>query len=375
MTASTEPRGGLDLGWSSGEDGWGDAMNANLLRLSRLGFHPSVLSATTTAPPGSPVSGSGYIIPSGATGAWAGKTGQVAVWDGSAWAYAVPRDGWTMHVDGAGLTTYYNGIWSQANVVTASGIGAGTSSLALGSDSTTAHRGDHGTTAYDHSQATGNPHGTTAADVGALASANPNFTGNLLQDGDQRITPSGGGRFTDLSLTTLAAGSNLPVVSDAAGVIRNKTTGEFRTIIGAAASAGVTDGSDAASGVVGQYYEVFLPEASFVYAVNGSPVAVLSLSLPAGDWLVEGRATAHITGAMNGNKVVSGLNTSIAIPTDGTEVYGGLQVFSATNGFQTMTGSKRFSLSTTTTVYLVAQIDFSAGTPALFGCMSARRMR
>lgn len=40
--------------------------------------------------------------------------------------------------------------------------------LALGADSTTAHRGDHGTTAYTHSQiATGNPHGTTAADVGA----------------------------------------------------------------------------------------------------------------------------------------------------------------------------------------------------------------
>ena len=167
MTASTEPRGGLDLGWSSGEDGWGDAMNANLLRLSRLGFHPSVLSATTTAPPGSPISGSGYIIPSGATGAWAGKTGQVAVWDGAAWAYAVPRDGWTMHVDGAGLTTYYNGIWSQANVVTASGIGAGTSSLALGETLATAYRGDRGKDAYDHSQATGNPHGTTAAQVGA----------------------------------------------------------------------------------------------------------------------------------------------------------------------------------------------------------------
>lgn len=40
--------------------------------------------------------------------------------------------------------------------------------LALGANSTTAHRGDHGTTAYNHSQlVTGNPHGTTAADVGA----------------------------------------------------------------------------------------------------------------------------------------------------------------------------------------------------------------
>lgn len=40
--------------------------------------------------------------------------------------------------------------------------------LALGSDSTTAHRGDHGVAAYSHSQATGNPHGTTATQVGAL---------------------------------------------------------------------------------------------------------------------------------------------------------------------------------------------------------------
>jgi len=368
MTASTEPRGGLDLGWSSGEDGWGDAMNANLLRLSRLGFHPSVLSATTTAPPGSPISGSGYIIPSGATGAWAGKTGQVAVWDGAAWAYAAPRDGWTMHVDGAGLTTYYNGIWSQANVVTAAGVGAepyagvpattslwrstaagvrawvqlvaaditdlattlagyltkanptftgtltgptaafagltgtGNRPLVAGADGTiddqdaAAFRGTIGAAATDH-----NHTGTY------LPVAGPNFTGNLLQDGDQRITPSGGGRFTDLSLATLAAGSDLPMVSDAAGVLRNKSAGEFRTIIAAAASdhnhfsklevsASTTIGSIDASaikvtttdvnltlsgGVNGQGWDIVCPTTSFgisiptgvtLYAYNGSDI-------------------------------------------------------------------------------------------------------
>ena len=40
--------------------------------------------------------------------------------------------------------------------------------LALGETSTTAYRGDRGKTAYDHSQASGNPHSTTAADVGAV---------------------------------------------------------------------------------------------------------------------------------------------------------------------------------------------------------------
>ena len=41
-----------------------------------------------------------------------------------------------------------------------------TSSLALGETESTAYRGDKGKTAYDHSQATGNPHGTTKSDIG-----------------------------------------------------------------------------------------------------------------------------------------------------------------------------------------------------------------
>lgn len=41
-------------------------------------------------------------------------------------------------------------------------------SLALGETSSTAYRGDRGKTAYDHSQAVGNPHQTTAEQVGAV---------------------------------------------------------------------------------------------------------------------------------------------------------------------------------------------------------------
>lgn len=39
-------------------------------------------------------------------------------------------------------------------------------SLALGETSATAYRGDRGKTAYDHSQLSGNPHGTSKSDVG-----------------------------------------------------------------------------------------------------------------------------------------------------------------------------------------------------------------
>lgn len=42
------------------------------------------------------------------------------------------------------------------------------SGLALGETSTTAYRGDRGKAAYDHSQVTGNPHGTTKEDLGVV---------------------------------------------------------------------------------------------------------------------------------------------------------------------------------------------------------------
>jgi hypothetical protein len=54
--------------------------------------------------------------------------------------------------------------------------GGGGSSLALGETESTAYRGDRGKIAYDHSQITGNPHGTTKADIGL---GNVNNTSDL----------------------------------------------------------------------------------------------------------------------------------------------------------------------------------------------------
>lgn len=48
-------------------------------------------------------------------------------------------------------------------------------SLALGTTSSTAYRGDHGKTAYDHTSLTNNPHSVTAAQVGAASNAAVTF--------------------------------------------------------------------------------------------------------------------------------------------------------------------------------------------------------
>lgn len=52
--------------------------------------------------------------------------------------------------------------------------------LVLGEASDTAYRGDRGAAAYDHSHASGNPHSTTAAQVGAVAKSGDTMTGPLV---------------------------------------------------------------------------------------------------------------------------------------------------------------------------------------------------
>ena len=84
MPATAQPNVGLLQGWSDLEDGWGEAMNANL-RVLDLAVMPRVLSRTLTTPPGSPTAGDAYIIASSPTGAWASRAGQLARWSGAAW--------------------------------------------------------------------------------------------------------------------------------------------------------------------------------------------------------------------------------------------------------------------------------------------------
>ncbi len=98
MSALIDPNLGLGYGWPLGESGWDADMNANLKRLGAV-VGLSVINRTTTAPPGSPANGARYIIPAGATGAWAGRTHQIAVHIGGAWEYHVPKHGWLCYVE------------------------------------------------------------------------------------------------------------------------------------------------------------------------------------------------------------------------------------------------------------------------------------
>lgn len=113
MASLTESRSGLKYGWALGESGWNTEMDANLLSIGRFAFHLSVKDRDLTAPPGSPTAGGTYIVAASATGAWAGKEAQVAIWSGTAWVFGVPRVGWVAYVeDEEKLTAYKAAGWS-----------------------------------------------------------------------------------------------------------------------------------------------------------------------------------------------------------------------------------------------------------------------
>ncbi|HHL22178.1 MAG TPA: DUF2793 domain-containing protein [Aliiroseovarius sp.] len=58
----------------------------------------AVVSKDQTTPPGAPVDGESHIVPTGATGAWAGQAGKLAVWQDTAWIFHAPKEGWTAWV-------------------------------------------------------------------------------------------------------------------------------------------------------------------------------------------------------------------------------------------------------------------------------------
>jgi hypothetical protein len=92
-----------------------------------------------TAPPGACVDGANYIIASVATGAWAGKEGQIATALGTnaanGWRYHTPVEGFFAYIQDENVLHYYNG----ASWAAFASAGNPTESLVIAcSDETTA---------------------------------------------------------------------------------------------------------------------------------------------------------------------------------------------------------------------------------------------
>lgn len=97
MAKHTLPGLGLTGAFSDSEDGWGDDMNANLLKMSSIGG--GTVKGRVAAVPDAPAAGDIYILTTDDT---------VAVYD-TAWTYYVPVEGWLFFDRDANVFVNYDG--------------------------------------------------------------------------------------------------------------------------------------------------------------------------------------------------------------------------------------------------------------------------
>jgi hypothetical protein len=139
---------------------------------------------------------------------------------------------------------------------------------------------------------------------------------------------------------------------------------------------GTNTTGNASVGDVGEYVEsTVLLGSSVTGFVTNTPKDITSISLAAGDWDVTGNVGSNPTaGAVQGSYIGWISSTSATLP-DFTFTTFNAQTQSANVGLNQSAPKRRLSLSTTTTVYLSAQLGFAGGSMSAYGTIQARRMR
>jgi hypothetical protein len=87
--------------------------NEALLALDGI-VHAAVEAAPSATPPAVLVEGESWIVGAGATGAWSGQDGRLALWSAGGWRFVAPVPGMTAWDKAAGLWRHWTGtVWSD----------------------------------------------------------------------------------------------------------------------------------------------------------------------------------------------------------------------------------------------------------------------
>lgn len=134
---------------------------------------------------------------------------------------------------------------------------------------------------------------------------------------------------------------------------------------------GTTTNNNANAGSVG---EVITATGTAVSLTTATPTNITSISLTAGDWDVWGNVVFNSAAAAF-TSLISAINTTSAtVPA--SPLYSLLNlVFSSGSNQSLLAPPQRLSLSTTTTIFLIAQTAFVSGTATGTGAITARRRR
>ncbi len=163
---------------------------------------------------------------------------------------------------------------------------------------------------------------------------------------------------------------NLQFNLDSSGHTNVIQVGFFNTATGGIRGT-ITDDS-AAAGYVGEFISSVIPLASAVSLTSVTPANVTSISLTAGDWDVEGNVWIVSSAGILATNIWA--NATSATTPDASLKTGYVNAGAVFADWGATIPKVRFSLASTTTIYLGADIDF-IGTATACGGISARRVR
>lgn len=132
---------------------------------------------------------------------------------------------------------------------------------------------------------------------------------------------------------------------------------------------------NAATGNIGEYIESSVLVGSGAALTTATPLNVTSISLTAGDWEVWGTGGFAYTGATATIAVAGASPTSATFDTGRNNVQTPIPGAVGTVEYAFAIPRTRRQLTATTTIYLVAQANFTAGSAKGFGALCARRVR
>jgi hypothetical protein len=140
---------------------------------------------------------------------------------------------------------------------------------------------------------------------------------------------------------------------------------------------GVTNASNAATGQVGEFISATISAASPVALTSQVATNITSISLSAGDWDIWGNVCSSVAGTTVTIWMYGAISTTSstipAQPNNGGSGLSGAMAAGATSIVNV--GRMRLNVSTTTVVYLVADMNFTTSTAAAIGFIGARRVR
>lgn len=139
---------------------------------------------------------------------------------------------------------------------------------------------------------------------------------------------------------------------------------------------GTTTNDSAAAGYVGEYIESVIVSGSSTAMTDNTATNITSISLTAGDWEVYGSVALKLDASTQLIIWDAGINTTSAtmpnIEYTHRANYGNT---APTTDICSVVPTRRISIASTTTVYLVSQVDYSISTCSGYGFIAARRLR